>query len=197
MNNALPTILVTAFEPFGGEKTNASFEAVRLLPEELCGFVVRKELLPVVFGMAGEKVVSLVEELKPSLVLCTGVAGGRTAVTPEKIAVNWRQARIPDNEGNQPEAERIDPAGPDGIFSGLPVERIVEELREKGYPAEVSYTAGTYVCNDVFYLLMDHLRKTGLEIPAGFIHVPPESVLDSVRCVEALETALRVCMAEC
>lgn len=197
MNNALPTILVTAFEPFGGKKTNASYEAVRLLPEELCGFAVRKELLPVVFGKAGERVVSLVEELSPSLVLCTGVAGGRKAVTPEKIAVNWRQARIPDNEGNQPEAERIDPAGPDGIFSGLPVERIVEELREKGYPAEVSYTAGTYVCNDVFYLLMDHLRKTGREIPAGFIHVPPESVLDSVRCVEALETALRVCLAEC
>lgn len=188
-------ILVTAFEPFGGEKTNASFEAVRLLPEELCGFAVWKELLPVVFGKAGERAVSLVEELSPSLVLCTGVAGGRKAVTPEKIAVNWRQARIPDNEGNQPLNERIDPSGPDGIFSGLPVERIVEELRGKGYPAEVSYTAGTYVCNDVFYLLMDHLRKTGLEIPAGFIHVPPANVLDSVRCAEALVLALRACLS--
>ena len=80
-------ILVTAFEPFGGEKSNASYEAVRLLPEELCGFEVRKELLPVVFGKAGERVISLVEELSPYLVLCTGVAGGRKAVTPEKIAV--------------------------------------------------------------------------------------------------------------
>ena len=187
-------ILVTAFEPFGGEKTNASYEAVRLLLEEFSGFAVRKELLPVVFGKAGERVVSLVEELKPSLVLCTGVAGGRKAVTPEKIAVNWRQARIPDNERNQPEAERIDPAGPDGIFSGLPVERIAEKLREKGYLAEVSYTAGTYVCNDVFYLLMNHLWKTGREIPAGFIHVPPESALASARWAEALDLALMVCL---
>ena len=162
-------ILYTGFSPFGGESINPSFEALKLLPEKIAGAEVVIREIPTEFGRGPEAVLKAVKELSPDAVICVGQAGGRASVTPEYIGINCRNARIPDNAGQKPEFERIRPEGPDGIFSRLPVALIAEKCREKGIPAAVSYSAGTYVCNDVLYTL---LYETDPGLPAGFIHVP-------------------------
>ena len=159
-------ILVTAFEPFGGKKTNISAEVLRLLPEEIGGYGIRKVLLPVVFGKAAE----LVPREAADAVFMLGEAGGRNAVTPEIRAVNRREARIPDNEGNRPSGEEILPGGPECYRTRIPVRRITARMRAEGYPVEVSEDAGTYVCNDTFYSV-----GMGRREPAVFIHCPAEA----------------------
>ena len=165
-------ILVTGFVPFGGDAKNPSFEAVRLLPEVIGNARICRAELPVEFDRAGDRVTSLIDELRPDAVLCTGLAGGRKAVTPEVIAVNLRNARIPDNAGFQPVFEKILPDGPDGIFSALPVRAMTEALQADGIPAELSYSAGTYVCNEVMYRVLAHKQAHFPKMPAGFVHVP-------------------------
>lgn len=163
-------LLITGFQPFGGEIVNPSWEAVRRLPDQIGEYMLTKLEVPVVFGLAGERVLAAAEGLQPDRILCIGQAGGRKAVTPERIAINLRQAGIADNAGNQPREESVVPGGPDGIFATVPVEKMAEAIRDAGLPGTVSNTAGTYVCNDLLYSLLHHFA--GTEVRCGFIHVP-------------------------
>lgn len=172
-------ILITAFEPFGGKERNASAETLRLLPEKIGGHEVRKMMLPVVFGEAAERVL---QQQAADAVFMLGEAGNRSTVTPEIRAVNLRDARIPDNAGKQPKGEKILQDGPEIFRSRVSVRRIVRRLQEEGYSAAASEDAGTFVCNDTFYL-------TGVRHPAltEFIHCPG----DADRAAEFAETIRR------
>ncbi len=180
-------VLITGFEPFGGKQTNASWEAVRRLPGRDGDIEICPRLLPVEYMAAGRRLLAAAEEVLPDLIICTGVAGGRDAITPERIAINWRSAPIPDNAGRTAAGETIDPAGPDGIFTRLRAEEMARDLQASGLPAAVSFTAGTFVCNDVFYQLMLY----GPDVPRGFIHVPTEEKLSSDRCRDGLMRCVR------
>lgn len=163
-------LLITGFEPFGGEEINPSWEAVKLLPDVINGYMLDKLLLPVVFGEAAECVLKRAEKIRPDVILCVGQAGGRGAITPELVGINLRYARIPDNKGNEPKDEPITPGGQDAYFSTIPVRKIAEAIKASGIPSEVSYSAGAYVCNDVLYILLH--RFEGCSIRVGFIHIP-------------------------
>ena len=164
------TLLITGFDPFGGQRINPSWEAVKLLPEEIGNFRLHKLMIPTVFGEAAESVLSVAKELRPDVILSVGQAGGRDAITPERIGINLRSASLPDNAGNQPAQEPVIEGGPDGIFSTLPVEEMVKAIRAAGDPASVSNTAGTFVCNDVLYTLLHHYAGTSTRV--GFVHLP-------------------------
>lgn len=164
------TLLLTGFDPFGGQSVNPSWEAVSLLPEEIGDFRLYKLMMPTVFGEAARSVLSVAKELKPDVILSVGQAGGRNAITPERIGINVRSASIPDNVGNQPVQEPVIEGGPDGIFSTLPVAKMAEAVKAAGYPAAISNTAGTFVCNDLLYTLLHHYRGTTTRV--GFVHVP-------------------------
>ncbi len=166
------TILVTGFQPFGGERMNPAWEAVKRLPDAIADATVVKAEIPVVFGKAPEAVEAAIKEAQPDIVLCIGQAGGRAKITPEFVAINYADARIPDNDGNQPIAERIEPEGPAAYFATLPVKAMVQAMNEAGIPAEVSYTAGTYVCNDVMYELLHMLACRYPGVRGDFLHVP-------------------------
>ena len=163
-------LLITGFEPFGGENINPAWEAVALLPEQIGDYSLTKLRIPVVFGDGAEKVFATATELRPDVILCIGQAGGRNAITPEFVGINLRHATIPDNSGVQPKDEPIIPDGNAAYFSTLPVRNIVERLSAAGLPAQVSYSAGAYVCNDVLYTLLARYENTQTKV--GFIHVP-------------------------
>lgn len=165
-------ILYTGFDPFGGETINPAFEAVKLLPDTIAGAEVVKVEIPTVFGKGPEKMLEAVEKEKPDYVICVGQAGGRANFTPEFVGINYMDARIPDNEKRQPIDEKIKPDGPDAYFTKLPVREIVMKCREAGIPSSISYTAGTYVCNDVMYELLYAIDHKYPDIVGGFIHVP-------------------------
>lgn len=165
-------VLVTGFAPFGGETTNPSFEAVKGLPDRLCGAALVKKELPVVFGQAGEALSAAIAETKPDLVICTGQAGGVAAITLERVAVNLRDASIADNAGNQPRDERVIEGAPAAYFTKLPVKKVASSLREQAIPAQLSLSAGAYVCNDVFYTLLHELETNFPNTIGGFVHVP-------------------------
>lgn len=154
-------ILITAFEPFGGRQTNTSAEVLKRLPNSISGYHVEKTLLPVVFGKAA----SMVLQYQADAIFLLGEAGRREKVTPEWKAKNLRDARIPDNEGNQPKGEPILPQGVDEYCTSLPLNRIVAQMQDD--PIAVSEDAGTFVCNDTFYLV-----GTQSKVPVEFIHVP-------------------------
>ena len=181
-------LLLTYFEPFGGEKTNASAQAAALLPERIGAWSIVKCRLPVAFGPAGERCGALIDALRPDAVLMLGQAGSREAVTPELLARNVRWARIPDNAGNEPKGEPVVPGGEDALFATLPVEAMTEAIRAAGLPGALSATAGLYVCNDLYYSVLHRLRGTG--IPAAFVHVPSAQTLSSERSARALEAAI-------
>ncbi len=183
-------LLITCFEPFGGSGRNASQEAVAALPDTVAGFELCKRCLPVVFGTAGEQAIAAIDELSPDAVICVGEAGGRTAITPEMVALNLRFARIPDNAGAAPQDEPVLSGGENALFSTLPVRAMAQAINAAGIPAEVSYSAGTYVCNDTMYAVVEHLRDTG--IPAGFIHVPAGDVLSTAQLAAGLAAAIEV-----
>jgi len=163
-------LLVTGFDPFDGADINPAWEAVKLLPDRIGEWEIDKLMIPTVFGAAPKAVIAKALEIRPNAIISVGQAGGRKAVTPERIGINLNDARIPDNEGNQPTCEPIIQGGPDGIFSTLPVERMAEAIKAAGYPAEVSNTAGTFVCNHLLYSLLNHFK--GSEVKVCFIHVP-------------------------
>lgn len=197
-------ILVTGFEPFGGENINPSWEAVKRLPEEMDGYTIEKLELPVEFGRCAQLAEATVLAIAPAAVVCVGQAGGRTSVTPERIGINLKDARIPDNGGAQPKEEPIDPNGPDAYFSTLPVTAMVEAMRKAGVPAQVSLSAGAYVCNDLMYEVLHKLHRRGIAIPAGFVHVPfiPQQVLEKnqpsmplEQITAALEAGIRAVIA--
>jgi pyroglutamyl-peptidase len=165
-------ILLTGFEPFGGEPINPSWEVARALDgAPIGGGRVVARLLPCRFGVAGEAVHRLLTELRPVCVLALGQASGRTDFSIERVAINVNDARIPDNDGAQPIDEPVVADGPTGYFSTLPIKAMVAGLRAAGLPASVSQSAGTFVCNHVFYSLMHSLRHHP-EVRAGFIHLP-------------------------
>jgi pyroglutamyl-peptidase len=197
--------LVAAFEPFGGERVNPALEALGRLPPRLGAVAIATRMLPAVFGRALDTLESAVAATAPDIVLCVGQAGGRAALSLERVAINIDDARIPDNSGNQPIDLPVVAGGPPAYFATLPIKAAVVALREAGLPAIVSNTAGTFVCNHVFYGLL-HLaatRRPGLR--GGFLHVPylpsqaarqdgaPSMALDDI--VRGIEVVLAVAAA--
>mgnify|MGYP002518711298 CR=1 FL=1 len=163
-------LLITGFDPFGGATVNPSWEAVAKLPERIGNWMLCKLQIPTVFGLAAQTVLEKAQEVNPAAILCLGVAAGRSAVTPERIGINVRSARIPDNRGNQPKEESVIPGGGDGLFSTMHVSAMAAAIEETGLPGAVSNTAGTFVCNDTLYRLLHHYAGTAVRV--GFIHVP-------------------------
>lgn len=167
-------VLITGFQPFGQDTMNPSYEAVKLLPNEILGAEIVKEEIPVVFRKGGAAVQAAVRREQPDIVILVGQAGGRTAMNPERVAINCEDCAptAPDNEGNTPQGEKIYEDGPDGLFSNLPIKAMVKKMMDHGVPAMVSNTAGTYVCNDIMYHLLYLLKKEFPQVRGGFIHVP-------------------------
>ena len=163
-------LLITGFDPFGGESVNPSWEAVKLLPDTVGDYQLHKLQIPTVFGLAPQKVLEAARAIEPDVIISVGQAGTRDSVTPERIGINMRSARIADNAGRIPVEERIVPGGPDGMFSTLPVAAMVDAIRAANLPAAISNTAGTFVCNDTLYSLLHHYQ--GTPVRCGFIHVP-------------------------
>ena len=173
------TVLLTGFEPFNGAAINPSWEAVRALDGwSGPGFAVVARQLPCVFGTALDVLRESIAGVKPDIVIAVGQAGGRSEISLERVAINVDDASIRDNAGNQPVDTPIAADGPAAYFTTLPVKAIVKALRLRGFPSGVSQTAGTFVCNHVFYGLMHH--AVGQPVKAGFIHVPflPEQAAD-------------------
>lgn len=196
----LKKLLITGFDPFGGETVNPSWEAVRRLPDAIGEIEITKMQIPTVFGKAFERVLKAAGSLQPDFILSVGQAGGRKGITPEVVGINLREASIPDNEGNMIQNEPVAKDAPAAYFSTVPVREMVKNMKEAGVPASLSYSAGAFVCNDVLYSLLHHFD--GTTVCAGFIHVPflpeqakenvPSMTLDSIvlaliKCVEALK----------
>ena len=188
-------VLITGFDPFGGEQVNPSWEAVSRLPEQVGEHVLCKLQIPTVFGEAAQRILEKAETFQPDVIISVGLAGGRQAVTPERIGVNIRDARIPDNAGHQPVGEFVVKEGPAAYFSTLPVLDMVKAMEKRGIPAAVSNSAGAFVCNDVLYTLLHHYAGTSVRV--GFVHVPrvPEQGEPSLpldKTVEALGAAIEI-----
>lgn len=187
-------VLLTGFEPFGGERVNPSWEAVKQLHGEVIDDVTLvAEQIPTVFGKSIAVMEHLIQQHNPDIVICVGQAGGRLHITPERVAINMDDARIPDNQGNQPIDEPITDNGPVAYWSTIPIKRIVENMKESNIPASVSHTAGTFVCNHIFYGLMDYITRTSSNIRGGFIHIPfiPEQTINKEAPSLSLETIVK------
>ena len=172
-------IIVTGFDPFGGETINPSIECVKALPEIEGVELIRLEL-PTVFKESPKRLNEVINDVKPDAVLSVGQAGGRTGITMERIAINVDDARIPDNISQQPIDETIQTEGEPAYFSTLPIKRIVKAIREAGISAEVSNSAGTFVCNHIMYQSLFAATKADKPFKAGFMHIPfiPEQTTD-------------------
>jgi pyroglutamyl-peptidase len=169
----MSTVLLTGFEPFAGDAVNPSWDAVSLV--SVPGVSVVKQLLPCVFGDSLAVLRQAVRTHNPSVVIAVGLAGGRDVITPERVAINIDDARIPDNSGRSPIDEPIVDGGPAAYFTGLPIKAGVAAMQAAGIPAAVSFTAGTFVCNHVFYGLMHHIATAAPHVRGGFVHVPYSS----------------------
>ena len=168
----MKTILITGFEPFGGERVNPSQDIAQALDGRVIGGrKVVGAVLPCVFGENITELKKLLSVHRPELAICVGQAGGRAEITPERVAINIDDARIPDNAGAQPIDAPIVRGGPAAYWSTLPIKAIVAALQAENIPAAVSQTAGTFVCNHVFYGLM-HALKSRRGVRGGFVHVP-------------------------
>lgn len=166
-------VLVTGFDPFGGERINPAWEAVKRLDGQQIGnYEVIARQIPTVFGESIARLVECVAAISPELVICVGQAGGSADIRIERIAINLNDARIPDNAGKQPIDVPIAEEGPAAYWSTLPVKAIAKQLREQGIPCVVSHSAGTFVCNHLFYGLMHHLAVHAEGSRGGFIHIP-------------------------
>jgi len=174
MTEAAHRILLTGFEPFDKDSVNPSWEVARALDGELIADgVVHAVQLPCVFGAAMAALDEALARLQPTLIISLGLAGGRTEITPERVAINIDDARIPDNAGHQPVDQSVVRDAPAAYFSTLPIKAMVRHLRDAGIPAAVSNTAGTFVCNHVFFALMHRLsRRAAPGVRGGFIHIP-------------------------
>ena len=157
-------LLITGFDPFGGQSVNPAWEAVSRLPARVGGCIVHALQVPTVFGLAAQRVIEEAQALQPDVILCVGQAGGRAAVTPEMVAA------IPDNAGLQPQDIPCAEDGPAAYFATVPVREMARAIAQAGLPGSVSYTAGTFVCNDLLYTLLHHYHDTAVRV--GFIHVP-------------------------
>lgn len=194
-------VLVTGFDPFGGEKLNPALEAIKSLPAQIQGAEVRWLEVPTVFYKSAKILEEEIRLYQPDIVLCVGQAGGRKGLTPERVAINQDDARIPDNEGNQPIDRPIQLDGPPAYFSSLPIKAMVQAIKEEGLTASVSNTAGTFVCNHLMYQVLYLVEKEFPNIKAGFMHIPymAEQVVDKphtpamdlVDIVRGIEAAIR------
>lgn len=196
----MTTVLLTGFEPFAGDAVNPSDDAVRIVAERWSGpEVLVGDVLPVVFDDASARLRTLIRTHRPHVVIATGLAGGRTDVTPERVAINLADARIPDNAGRRPLDMPVVADGPAAYFSTLPVKAMVRAIRDVGVPASVSYSAGTFVCNHVLFTALDAAAP---DTRAGFVHLPyaresapegaPSLPLDDI--VRAVELTVRTAL---
>ncbi len=165
-------VLLTGFEPFGGETLNPAKEAVKMVKSEIKGAEIVKCYVPVVFGKAIETVHEAMKKENPDVVLCIGQAGGRYEMTPERVAINCDDARIPDNEGNSPVDQPVFADGAPAYFSTLPIKKMVQYMKAANVPASISNTAGTYVCNHLMYGVRYYIEKEFPNAIGGFMHVP-------------------------
>jgi pyroglutamyl-peptidase len=187
--------LVTGFSPFGGDAINPSYEAVRRLPSRIGNLQVVTAELPTSFARAPRRLRALIARAQPDLVLCVGLAADRDALCVERVAVNLCDARIPDNDGAQPACRPVVRRAPATYFSTLPVENIAKALSRTGLRAEISMSAGTFVCNHVFYGLMHEAAKRQrgkIALRAGFVHVPALTAAHSVQTLEGMVRALKI-----
>lgn len=173
-------VLITGFDPFGGEKINPAWEAVKGLKDEIEGAEIVKLQIPTVFKKSAEKLFENIDAINPDVVICVGQAGGRFELSIERVAINLDDGRIPDNNGYQPVDVKVFEDGENAYFSTLPIKAMVEEVKKVGIPSAISNTAGTYVCNHIMYSLLYYINKKSLATRGGFIHVPyiTEQVLD-------------------
>lgn len=187
-------ILITGFDPFDGAAVNPSWEAVSRVPEQIAGHAVAKVQLPTVFSRAAELLRGEIARIRPTVVICCGVANGRAGLTPELVAINYRHACIPDNAGQQFFAQPIDPEGPAAYLTRLPVHAMIDAMKAAGIPAYLSLSAGAYVCNDVYYALL------GCEEAYGhrglFLHVPGTEVADADTAAKGIVLCAEVALTE-
>jgi pyroglutamyl-peptidase len=179
----MPKILITGFAPFGGESINPSWQIAKSLPKTIARHQIECLEVPTEFGRAIKVTTKAIDSLKPVIVLCLGQAGGRARLSVERVAINMNDARIADNAGQQPIDESIAPLGegaPAAYFATLPIKAMVEAMTMQSIPAEVSNTAGTFVCNHLLYGVLHHIATKKLSIRSGFMHVPflPSQTLD-------------------
>ena len=188
-------LLLTAFDPFGGETVNPAQEALRLLPGRIGAAQLVCRTVPTSFGCCAEVLRASIEQERPDAVLCIGQAGGRASLTPERMAVNLDDASIPDNDGDMPCDRPVVPGGPAAYFSTLPIRAMVCAIRAAGIPAEISNTAGTFVCNHLFYSLMHLLHTSYPAVRGGFLHVPylPEQAAGKTPQPPSMELSRIVC----
>lgn len=198
-------ILVTGFDPFGGEKINPAIEAVKRLPDEIDDNQIVKLEVPTIFYQSAKVVKEKIIAEKPDMVINVGQAGGRAAITPERIAINFQAGSTPDNSGKGPKEGKIESDGADGYFTQLPIKKMVTAIRKAGIPAEVSNSAGTYVCNHLFYEVQYMRVHDFPKLKAGFIHIPflpsqakngrrPSMNLDDM--VKGLTASIKVAVAD-
>ena len=173
-------ILVTSFEPFGGERINPSQIALTQLQDEIAGVKIIKQVIPTVFNKSIDILYKVLKAEVPDAVICVGQAGGRPNITVERVAINIDDARIPDNEGGQPIDEPIFDDGPSAYFATLPIKAMVENCNNIGIPAAISNTAGTFVCNHLMYSALHYASLHQPTLKAGFVHIPfiPEQTVD-------------------
>ena len=198
MNNTRKKLLITGFDPFGGQTINPSWEAVSSLPDIIGDYNIIKLQIPTEFDHASSWVLKHASMIHPDVILCIGQAGGRDAVTPETIGINLREASIPDNSGYQPMNVPVVEYAREAYFATVPIRDMVNEIRSYGIPARLSYSAGTFVCNDVLYRVLHEFHNTDTRV--GFIHVPylPEQAkntepsLPLEKIVEALTACIQV-----
>lgn len=199
-------ILVTGFDPFGGENINPAYEVVKKLSENIGGAEVIKLQIPTAFNKSLENTIEKIKEVNPDFVLNIGQAGGRFDITVERVAININDARIPDNLNQQPVDVKIDESGENAYFATIPIKSIVEMIKSKNIPASISNSAGTYVCNNVMYGVLNYIHKNNLNIQAGFIHIPflfqqiidkkNSPAMDLHTMVIAIETAIEAIVAQ-
>ena len=197
-------ILLTGFDPFGGEPVNPAEEAVKRVSDNIRGAEVIKLTIPTVQTKSVKAIEEAIEAHNPDIVISVGQAGGRFDITPERVAINMNDFRIKDNEGNQPTDEVIQEDGQPAYFTNLPVKAMVKHMNDNNIPATLSYTAGTFVCNHVMYGIMYMIDKKYPNIKGGFIHIPymtsqvidkkntPFMSLDDI--VKGLELAIEACV---
>lgn len=195
-------ILLTGFEPFGGETINPSWETVNALPDTIEGAMIRKIQLPTVYGQAGELLLKELKDYQPDIAICVGQAGGRKEITVERVAINIKDENTPDNAGNLATDLPISPEGQTAYFTTLPIKKIVSAIKNQQISASISNSAGTFVCNEIFYKLLQYAAETGHPKRCGFIHIPylkeqtnnkpPQTASMSFETIlEALEIAIK------
>lgn len=165
-------ILVAGFSPFSGESINPSYEAIKDLPNQLLGFEIIKIEIETSFKTSHEKLIPFIDDCKPKAIILVGQAGGSKSIRVERVAINIKDSDIPDNDNQMPVDEPINKLGSSAYFSTLPIKKVVLNLMDEGFPAIISNSAGTFVCNHLMYHTLHHLKINKQSIPAGFIHVP-------------------------